>query len=150
MGIQRLNKKGVQIKSGFFAVIAVSMFVIAIGIIVGGWNTAYGSGIESDLGAFNKLDNVSSDVNIQKGRLSPNDPEPSGDPESNTFRGVYGILTNIYQSFDLVFGNEGMLDSVTTRLGIPDYVRQGLIALMVAALTFALIAIIFRLGRSSA
>ena len=43
-----------------------------------------------------------------------------------------------------------MIDSITERYGIPDYIRQGLVAMFIFAILFAIIAIIFRLGRDSA
>jgi len=139
-----------EFKSAFFAIIITSMIVIAVGVIIGGWAIEYDSGLSSDLGDYNKLTNASNDAQSQQGRISPQSGEASSDFETETFRGGYGIITNIFQPFRVVFGDNGMIDSVTERLGLPDYVRQGIVAMMVFAITFSIVAIVFRLSRSSA
>jgi len=149
--IHLLGKEGrIELKSAFFAIIAVSMIIIAVGVIIESWNTDYGSGLTSDLGSFNTLTNVSDTASSQQGNINPQSGEASSDFETETFRGAYGIITNIFAPFRIVFGDGGMIDSVTERLGLPDYVRQGIVTMMVFALVFTIVAIVFRLGRSSA
>lgn len=145
MGIQKLNNKGMQIKLAFFAVIAVSVALIASGVWVSQWNSKYESGIMYDLKGLNKLDEVSGTAGSQQGRLSPNSPDPGSDFETNTYRGAFGIISNIYEPFRIVFGEGGMIDSITDRWGIPNYIRQALVTLIIIAFTFALVAIIFRI-----
>ena len=139
-----------QIKLAFYAIIVFSMVMVATGVIIGEWNDAYDSGLDNDLGEFNKLSDVSADAESQKGKINPQSGEASSDFETGMFRGGYGIITNIFEPLRVIFGDGGMLDSITERFGIPDYVRQGLTAIMIFGLIFAIIAIIFRLGRSSA
>ena len=148
--MEKMNKKGLELKQGLFSIIAVSLAVIATGTIITSWDDKYNSGVSSDLDVFNKLNETSDFAGSSRGRISPNDPDPSEDAEANTYRGVYGILTNIFTSFDTVMGNDGMINEVTNRYGIPDYIRQGIIAMILLGITFALIAIIFRLGRGTA
>lgn len=150
MAFQKLNKKGFEFQSAFFSIIIFSMFVIAIGIWVNGYNDAYGTGQQSDLDEYDKLDTVSSQAIGQKSQIGASDPDPSDDAEANTYRGVYGVLTNTYSSFDVVFGEEGMLQAMSDRFNIPFYVVQGIIAFIMIAVTFTLVAIIFRLGRARA
>jgi len=139
-----------ELKSGLFSIIIVSIMVIAIGIIVNGWSEDYNSGVTSDLENYDNL-NKSYGVSIeQRGNINPASGEAGTDSESLTFRGAYGIITGIYESFDLVFGENGMVDSVSERFGLPDYLKQGIIALMIISITFTIIAIVFRLSRSSA
>lgn len=146
----RMNKKGVEFKSAFFAMIIFSMCVIAIGVMITGYEDGYDVGVSSDLEEYDKLDEVSADALGQKSAIGANDPDPSEDAEANTFRGVYGILVNIFSSFDLVFGSDGMLQSVANRFNVPSYVIYGIVSMMMIAITFSLIAIIFRLARRSA
>ena len=143
-----MNKKGLELKQGLFSIIAVSLFVTAIGTISLEWDAQYGSG-STDLSVFNKLNETSNFAGSTRGRISPNTGDPGEDAETSTYRGVYGILTNIFTSFDTVMGNDGMINEVTNRYGIPDYIRQGIIAMILLGITFALISIIFRLGRSA-
>ncbi len=150
MGFQRMNKKGFEFKSGLFAIIAVSLFVIAFGVIISEQATVYGSDAVSEIDVYNRLDNVSSIANSGRSSISPNDPDPGNDPEASTFRGVYGILTNIFTSFDIVLGQDGMIKTVTEQFGIPDYVTQGILTIILIGITFSLIAVIFRLARRSA
>jgi len=139
-----------QLKSAFFALIVVGIVVTAVGVIINGWNETYNSGLVSDLGDYDQMSSVSAEAGTQQGKLSPNDPDPGTDAESSTFRGVYGVISNIYAPFRVVFGNNGMIDSVTERFGLPDYLRQGIVTMIVIAFTFTLVAIIFRLARGSA
>jgi hypothetical protein len=139
-----------ELKKAFFAIIAVSMVTIAIGITVNEWNADYGSGLTSDLTAYNKLGNISDTAGTQQGNINPQSGEASSDFETETFRGGYGIITSIFSPLRVVFGDGGMIDSVTERFGIPDYVRQGIVSMMIIAITFTIVAIVFRLGRDSA
>ena len=143
-----MNKRGVDLKSAFFAVIVVSAVIISFTVWIGSWELNYGANIDADLSDFDRLDSVSGNIQSQTGRLSADDPDPGQDAEASTFRGVYGILTNIFQPFSVVFGQEGMLQSVQDRYGLPSYLRQMIVGMMLVAITFTLIAIIFRLGKS--
>ena len=145
------NKKGLEFKSSFFALAAFSLIIIAVGAIVGEWNNDYNSGIAYDLGGYNKLDSLSTQAEAQQGEISVKSSSAgeSGDFEGTSLRGVFGVLNNIYSPFRLVFGNNGMLDDVTERFAIPDYLRRFFVTAMVMAITFTLIAIFFKLPRSS-
>lgn len=146
--ILKMNKRGVDLKHAFFSVIVVSAVIISFTIWLGGWEVKYGTDIDADLDEFDRLESVSGDIQSQTGRLSADDPDPGQDAEASTFRGVYGILTNIFEPFNVVFGEDGMLQSVQDRYGLPSYLREMVVAMMLVAITFTLIAIIFRLGKS--
>ena len=151
MGFPKLEfKKGLSLKSSFFAVIVMGIIVAAVGTTLSEWGTFYENPIPYDLDNYNKIEDVSATAGEQQQALSPNDPDPGTNAEASTFRGGYGIISNIYQPFRIVFGNDGMLDAVTERFGLPDYLRQALVTMMVIAFTFAIVAIVFRLSRSSA
>lgn len=145
-----MNKKGLEFKSAFFALAAVSVVIIALGVIVGQWNADYDSGLTYDLGNYNKLDSVSSEAGSQQGDVNVKSANTGEQFEDTSIRGVWGILNNIYSPFRVVFGDGGMLDSVTERFGMPDYVRQFLVTIMIISITFTLVAIFFRLNRGSA
>jgi len=152
MGIQKLkmNKKGMELKSAFFAVIVMGIVITAVGVTINSWNDVYDSGLDYDLQEYDKSSTMSDVAGQQQGKLTPDDPDPGTDAEASTFRGVYGIISNIYSPFRTVFGDGGMLDAATERFGLPDYLRQALVTMMIIAFTTALIAIIFRLSRRSA
>ena len=125
------------------------MVIIATGVVIGEWVTKYNSGVTSDLEEFNTLDEIYGDVQSQKGKITPDDPEPQRqDAESSTFLGSYGIITSVFDSFDLVLGEGGMLDSAGKRFGIPLYITQTLIAMMLVSLIFTIVAIVFRRASS--
>ena len=149
MGIQiMMDKRGVQLKSSFFAVIVVSMVIIAVGIIIGEWDTKYQSGLNYDLSEYEDLSTFSGEAQTQKGQITPQDADPgTGDFEGQTFRGAYGILGRIFLPFNSIFN---MLESIETRFGLPSYVMEGVLTLMFFSLIFGLVAIIFRLGRTTA
>jgi len=138
-----------EFKSAFFAIIIVGMIITASGIIISTWGIIYGSGVTSDLTSLSQLSESAAEAEVQKGRINPQSGEASSDFETETFRGGYGILTNIYSSLRLVYGDGGMIDSVVERFGIPTYIWQGVVAMIIFAITMALIAIIFRRGKST-
>jgi len=144
------DKRGLEFKSAFFAVIAFSMIIIAVGIWVNEWNTSYDSGLIYDLEDFDRLDSVSGEAETQQSGITVKSSVTGEEFEGTSIRGVFGVLNNIYAPFRIVFGNNGMLDSVTERFGLPDYVRQGVVTMMIIAITFSLVAIFFRLSRRSA
>jgi len=139
-----MNKKGLVFRDAFFAIIVASMAIIAIGIWVNDWNTQYSSGLTYDLGEYSELESMSGQASAQKGNVSVKSSFATEDFEGTSIRGVFGVLNNIYTPFRVVFGDGGMIDSVTERWGLPDYVRQGFITMMIIAITFALVAIFFR------
>lgn len=145
MGFQRMNRKGLQLVLAFYAVLAVSMVIIGVGVVIEDWNSAYDAGLTYDLQDFDRLDDTYSEARGQEGTISPEGVDPGSSFEDTTFRGVFGIINSIYKPFRVVFGNGGMIDAVTERFGIPDYIRQTIVAMMVFAITFAIVAIIFRL-----
>ncbi len=143
-----MNKKGLVFKSAFFATIVISLSVIAIGVWIGDWNDNYSSGLTYDLADFDELDSMSGQAQAQKGNISVKSSFDAGQGATNfegtSLRGVFGILNNLYAPFRVIFGDGGMIDSVTERWGLPDYIRQGVITMMLMAITFALVAIFFR------
>ena len=150
MGFQRINKKGMEFKSTLQSIVIVSLLVIAYGVIIVNQSEAYGTGIASEIDQYNKLDDISETSGGFKEGIGASDPNPGQDAEANTFRAVYGLLTNIFSSFDLIIGEDGMVDGLTDQLGIPSYIRQGFIAIFAIAVVFTLVGIIFRLSRGAA
>lgn len=143
-----MNKKGFEFKSAFYAIIIMSMVLIAVGVIVGNWGEQYNSGINYDLEEYNQLDSISSEAQYQEGQITPQDSDiGTGDFEGRIFRGGYGILGNIFSPFRSIFN---MLESIETKFGLPSYVMEGVITMMFFALITAIIAVIFRLNRSNA
>ena len=139
-----MNKKGLVFRDAFFAIIIASMAFIAIGVWVEDWDEKYDSGLTYDLDEYDKLSEMSGTAKGQQGNISVEGSFDVADFEGTSIKGVFRILNNIYEPFRIVFGDDGMIDSITERWGLPDYVRQGLVTLMILAITFALIAILFR------
>ena len=139
-----MNKKGLVFRDAFFAIIIASMAFIAIGVWIEDWDEKYDSGLTYDLDEYNKLDDMSGTAEGQQGNISVEGSFDVADFEGTSIKGVFRILNNIYKPFRIVFGDNGMIDSITERWGLPDYIRQGLVTIMILAITFALIAILFR------
>ena len=146
----KMNKKGLELKSGIFALIAFSFMMFAAGTITSEWNTIYGSNSNANTGDLDRLENVSSLTSDWRGQITPNDVESGDDAEASTFRGVYGVLVGSFRSFDIVLGSDGIIDSLFERYALPNYLKRMLITLVLVGITFALTAIIFRLARRSA
>lgn len=149
----KMNKKGLEMKSAFFALTVISIAIVAaVGIHLFEWNREYGAGLENEfpqLAEFNKLDELSLTAAGFKNQSSTSDPSPGTDSESNTFRAAYGIITNIFSQFSIIFGNKqnpGLLASLGDKFGLPNYLLEGLFILMTLAIVFWIIAVIFRLG----
>ena len=143
-----MNKKGLVFKDALFALIFVSVAVIAIGSWIADWNLQYNAGLDYDLGTFNELDSVSNTAQSQKGNLSVKSAFDAGQGATNfegtSIRGAFGVLNNIFTPFRVVFGDGGMIDSLTERWGLPNYIGEGILTIMIISITWALIAIFFR------
>lgn len=145
------NKKGLTFSRLLTAIVLVGVVVSAWGVILTTWDEGYGTNTGYDLeDKYDSLDEVSQYSTEYQNKLTPEDNDPGSDFEAGTFRGAYGIITNIFRPFRLIFGSGSMIDSASEDLGLPDYIRLAGISLFIFAIVFAIIAIIFRLGRSSA
>lgn len=133
-------------KNTFFAIVLVGILVSAVGIIVNDWGVEYGSDITSDFGSYNKIGDVENYITNYSGRISPQSGEASSTAEDITYKGVFGILAGIFQPFRLVYS---MIDTLFERFGIPDYIKIGIISMIIASIIFTIIAIIFRLSKSN-
>jgi len=139
-----VNKKGFVFRDAFFAIIVGSMIFIAVGTWIADWNIKYDSGLDYDLDRYNELSSVSDSARGQQGNISVEGSFDVADFEGTSIKGVFRILNNIFEPFRIIFGNNGVIDSVTERWGLPDWVRQSLVTIMVLSITFALIAILFK------
>jgi len=139
-----------EFKSTFWAIVLFSMIIFAAGVIINEQSSQYGPTITSDLGGFDKLEDISASAGVQKGNLNPQSSETSSDYEAQTYRGVYGIISNIFSPLSVVLGDDGIIASAVLRWGIPNYIYMGFLTLFTFAIIFGIIAIIFRLGRTSA
>ena len=138
------NKKGVQLNLALYALVVVSVAVLAIGAMITQWNTDYSSGLTYDLTDFDKLDEAAGTAETQRGNISSqSSTQDDSNFEGTTLRAVFGIVNTIFTPFNVVLGNDGMLASLTDRWGMPDYIRQGMVTMMIFALTFAIITIFF-------
>jgi len=145
--IKKINqdKRGLVFKNAFFAILIVSVSFVALGVWIDEWNTDYSSSITLDFDDYNKLDEVSNEAIGQEGNISVKSSfNKADDFEGTSLRGVFAVLNDLYRPFRVIFGEGGMLDSLTDRWGMPDYIRQTLVTMMIIAITFAIIAIFFR------
>lgn len=144
----QMNKKGLVFKDALFALIFVSVSIIAIGSWIADWNIQYSAGLDYDLGTFNELGSVSNTAQAQKGNLSVKSAFDAGQGATNfegtSIRGAFGVLNNIFTPFRVVFGDGGMIDSLTERWGLPNYIGESILTIMIISITWALIAIFFR------
>lgn len=138
-----------EFKSTLFAVLIVSLIIIATGIIIEQWSDPYSSGLNFDLGGVSKLEDISEVAGTQQGQINPQSGEASSDFETSTFKGSYGIITSIFSPFRVIFGEGGMLDAVATMFGVPGYILQTLITMIVIAITYTIIAIVFRRNKDT-
>jgi len=140
-----------EFKLTIFAIIIFSLVIISAGVIINEQATKYSSSASSDLADdFNKLDDISGSAETWQGNINPQSGEASSDYESETFRGGYGIITSIFAPLRVVFGSDGIIQSAGERFGIPTYVIKTLIVMFSIAITFGIVAIVFRLSRSAA
>jgi len=144
------DKRGLEFKSAYFAVVVVSMLVIAVGVMISEWNEDYSSGITYDLGEYNRLNDTTSTASEYEGNISVRSSTEGENFEGTALRAVFGFLNNIFKPFRIVFGQDGMIASITERVGAPSWLRQGIINLMIFSVLFTLVAIFFKLPRSSA
>lgn len=143
------NKQGLQFRNAFFALIVIGMVVTAFGVIISEWNTKYEAGLTYNLGNFDQSSQISSTVEGYEGTIAPKTPDVGNDFQSNTLQAGYGIITNLLSPFRVVFGQNGMLDAIAQLAGIPDYVIRPIVTMMILAIIFAIVAIIFRQFRTT-
>lgn len=147
--IKKQNKKALSFKMAMFSLIAVSLMILAVGAWINDWNDIYDSGIAYDLDEYDQSDTLSDEAESQKDMIVVKSTDTGEEFEGTSIRGVFGVLNSLYESFRIVFGDDGMLDSIQNRFGIPDYPMQSLVNFMIVAITFALIAVFFKLPRKS-
>lgn len=150
MGIKIMNKKGLEFKLAFFAIIGLSMIIVAATLMLTTWNTQYDSNINPDLDEFNKLNDISAVAEDQQSRISPQSSDPGSDFEARSFRGAFGIINSVFSSFSVLLGSGGMINAVAVRFGMPSFIAQGIVSMMVIAIVMAIVAVIFRLTRRTA
>lgn len=141
------DKRGLQFKAALFALVAVSLCIIGVGVWVNDWNTAYNSGLTYDLDDYENLDDLSGYASSSKGTVavrSSFDTTGSGDFEGTSLRGAFGIINNIFVPFAVVLGQGGLIDSIEERWGIPNYITIGLTTIMMLSIIFSIIALFFR------
>lgn len=139
-----------EFKPMIWSVIIFSMVIVAVGIMINDTAPNYGSTLTSDLGSYDKLDEISSSTETQQGSINPQSGEASSDYEAETFRGGYGIITNIFSPLRVVFGENGIFQSASERFGVPRYILIGLTTMFSVTIIFSIVAIVFKLSRSSA
>ncbi len=138
-----------EFKNAFFAIILVSMIMVSAGVILSEWATEYGSGITPNLGEYVRIEGMTDTAESIEGSISPQSGEASVDYESRTYKSGYGIILGMYDNLRLVFGEDGMIDSVMKNFGIPIYVWQGISIMISLAIGLTLAAIIFRRAKST-
>lgn len=143
------NRKGLQFRNAFFAVLIIGMVVTAFGIIINEWNTYYQSGLSYNLGGLDRSSEISTTIEGYQTKVSPSSPDIGNDYQSNTLQAVYGVITNLMTPFSVVFGDNGMIDAIASMVGLPDYVTKTIVTMMVLAVVFAVIAIVFRLWKTT-
>lgn len=145
-----MNKKGLEFKLLTYAIVAFSVIIIASGVVVNEWANAYNLNVSNDLGDLNKLSSVSDQAGVSKDKLTPEDIQSGETAETTTFSGVYGVIGTIFSSYTFVYGENGVIGSIVERFGLPVYVYQMIVVLIVVAMIWALVSIIFRLwGRTA-
>ena len=145
------DRRGLEFRSSFFAIIAIGLVIVAAGIIVTDWSGDYGAGISYDLGEYDNANALKIEAESQKDSISVKSPATGDtDFEGTSLRGVFGLLNNIYKPFRIVFGTGGMIISIIDRFGAPPYIKVALVTLMMMSITFALVTILFKIPRSSA
>ncbi len=150
-----MNKKGLEFKLAFFALISFSIVIVSVGVILTSWDVTYESGLTgdiTDLKAFDALDETTDEARSQQAGINPESQstEPGSRFEDRTFRGGFGIINSIFGAYDIVLGDNGMIAAISERFGIPNYIWQGILTMMTIAITMGIIAILFRLNRRTA
>lgn len=147
MGFQKLNNKGLQITSTFYAIIVAGIVLTGIGVLIATMGPFYGSDASYDLTQYGRNDNISDTITTYQNRLSPENANPGTDFEATTFTGSFGIINTLFAAFRVIFGSNGMLVGLATRFGIPAYIIQGIASMIIVGIAFAIVGIIFRLSK---
>jgi len=146
----RPTKKSIEFKSTMFALIAVSMVVISIATVLDQWEDDYGTVVGLDIGDLNKMDEIESYSVSQVEGITVKSSVSGEDFQGTVLRGVFGVLNTIFLPFNMVFGEEGMIQSVSDRYGLPIYIEVGMYLFIIFGILWTLVAIFFKIGRKSA
>jgi len=144
------SKRSVEFRSAFFAIVAVSLVAISVGNILTNMSSDYNVDIPYDLQPFDSLEEMQSTSQTQVESITVKSSVSGENFEGTILKGVASTLNTIFLPFNIVFGNNGMLDIISDRFGIPSYIPTAIGILMFFGITFTLIAIFFKLGRPSA
>lgn len=136
-----------EFKQVLWAVTIFGMVIIAMSVMVDQTSLRYGKSINNDLTDLDKSSDAKYYANQSSGRINPQSGEASSDYEAETFRGAYGIITNIFSSLRMIYGDDGVFQNLADKFEVPSYILTGIITMFVFAIIFAIIAIVFRLGR---
>lgn len=139
-----------NIKAVFFGAVIFGFLLIASAYWYNGWNEIYNVGSKADISGLSQEENLETISTEHQRQINPASGEASSDFETETFRGGYGIISSLHNTFSFITGEEGIIHTLTVRYGIPSYIITTILALFSFAITMTIIAIIFRLGRSTA
>jgi len=144
------NKKGMEFKSTLFSLVVLSMLVVGIGLWINEWDVDYGSGITYDLNEYDKSSELSAIAQEQKGSVNIKSTSTTDDTssfEGTSIKGVFGIINNIFSSFNIVLDKNGLLGSIINRFNIPTYIWLGVVTLIMFAIVFGIAKTLFRVRK---
>ena len=152
MGISQLinNKRGMGLKEALFSVVIFGFLIYGFVNITQNFDTIYNSDSNLSSSDYDTLAGIENKTSTWRTQITPQDVGSGDNAETATFRGSYGVLASIPTTFDAVVGQKGIINILSDTYFIDSKIENTLIVLFSIALIFALIAIIFRLGRTSA
>lgn len=148
MVFKKLNKRGLLLNKVFISLAIAGVMILIAGQWLGDWSGIYDSGINYDLTEYSTLDNLTKEADLQRGKVTPEDDSlGTGDYEGKIMGGGFGLLGRIFKPFSMVFN---MFQSLEKRFSLPTYIAETMLVILTFSLIYALVAIIFKIGRTSA
>jgi len=134
------DKRAVVPRDLLINLVMFSMFVVGAFIIYGGMASDYGVPYSDNSSVYNKIADVSGNVNIMQSSISSSGASPVGFLEY--------ISTGAWQSLKLIINSGGLISAMATQVGndynIPPVFILGFITIMSIVIIFGIISAIFR------
>jgi len=134
------DKRGLLPRDILINLVLFSVFVVGAFIVVGGMSSDYGVPYSDNSSLYNKIADVSDNVNIMQSSISSSGASPVGFLEY--------ISTGAWQSLKLIINSGGIISSMATQIGndynIPSVFIFGFVTIMSIVIIFGICSAIFR------
>lgn len=135
------------LRSFLIGLIIFSMAIASSAIFIGDLNSAYGTNMNTSFnGTYNKINDISADANTMVNKVDGSTGIETAGAEL-FFTGTWSTIKLIFNSFDLVAGDDGMIET-TSKEFLPDnrfsWFAPALVAMISITIVFVILSSLMR------